>query len=171
MLSPSLLPLPFSKLQSSCSGPREGGGERGEGRHERKIPPAHSTRWYFTPCRACPRQMSPLWGSNPRPYAYEAHALPAELRRLTQLALSENHGILPDDPANMGCFELGTSNRLHFLLAWLAFTGRHGLARRTRGCCKLCPNIKPNTFRPSRFFWGGIVFFHCFFCSFWVRLM
>ena len=24
---------------------------------------------------------SPLWGSNPRPYAYEAHALPAELRR------------------------------------------------------------------------------------------
>ena len=25
--------------------------------------------------------ISPLWGSNPRPYAYEAHALPAELRR------------------------------------------------------------------------------------------
>ena len=25
--------------------------------------------------------MSPLWGSNPRPYAYEAHALPTELRR------------------------------------------------------------------------------------------
>ena len=25
---------------------------------------------------------SPLWGSSPRPYAYEAHALPAELRRL-----------------------------------------------------------------------------------------
>ena len=24
---------------------------------------------------------SPLWGSNPRPYAYEAHALPTELRR------------------------------------------------------------------------------------------
>ena len=24
---------------------------------------------------------SPLWGSNPRPYAHEAHALPAELRR------------------------------------------------------------------------------------------
>ena len=24
---------------------------------------------------------SPLWGSSPRPYAYEAHALPAELRR------------------------------------------------------------------------------------------
>ena len=24
---------------------------------------------------------SPLWGLNPRPYAYEAHALPAELRR------------------------------------------------------------------------------------------
>ena len=23
---------------------------------------------------------SPLWGSNPRPYAYEAHALPAELK-------------------------------------------------------------------------------------------
>lgn len=46
--------------------------------------------------RAPPRQMwpgrsevsyhrlhdaSPLWGSNPRPYAYEAHALPTELRR------------------------------------------------------------------------------------------
>ena len=27
------------------------------------------------------KRMSPLWGSNPRPYAYEAHALPAELRR------------------------------------------------------------------------------------------
>ena len=26
-------------------------------------------------------RMSPLWGSNPRPYAYEAHALPTELRR------------------------------------------------------------------------------------------
>ena len=26
---------------------------------------------------------SPLWGSNPRPYAYEAHALPTELRRQT----------------------------------------------------------------------------------------
>ena len=24
---------------------------------------------------------APMWGSNPRPYAYEAHALPAELRR------------------------------------------------------------------------------------------
>ena len=24
---------------------------------------------------------SPLWGSSPRPYAYEAHALPTELRR------------------------------------------------------------------------------------------
>ena len=24
---------------------------------------------------------SPLWGSNPRPYAYETHALPTELRR------------------------------------------------------------------------------------------
>ena len=27
------------------------------------------------------KQRSPLGGSNPRPYAYEAHALPAELRR------------------------------------------------------------------------------------------
>ena len=27
---------------------------------------------------------SPLWGSNPRPYAYEAHALPTELRRRYQ---------------------------------------------------------------------------------------
>ena len=26
--------------------------------------------------------LSPLWGSNPRPYAYGAHALPTELRRL-----------------------------------------------------------------------------------------
>ena len=31
---------------------------------------------------------SPLWGSNPRPYAYEAHALPAELRR--HLAAGQN---------------------------------------------------------------------------------
>ena len=29
--------------------------------------------------------MSPLWGLNPRPYAYEAHALPAELRRRCQM--------------------------------------------------------------------------------------
>ena len=27
------------------------------------------------------KSTSPLWGSNPRPYAYEAHALPTELRR------------------------------------------------------------------------------------------
>ena len=27
------------------------------------------------------REQSPLWGLSPRPYAYEAHALPAELRR------------------------------------------------------------------------------------------
>ena len=26
-------------------------------------------------------EISPLWGSSPRPYAYEAHALPTELRR------------------------------------------------------------------------------------------
>ena len=36
-------------------------------------------------CCRCKRpamgNMSPLWGSNPRPYAYEAHALPAELKR------------------------------------------------------------------------------------------
>ena len=32
---------------------------------------------------------SPLWGSSPRPYAYEAHALPTELRRpsITHVAL------------------------------------------------------------------------------------
>ena len=101
--------------------------------------------------------MSPLWGSSPRPYAYEAHALPAELRRLTQSALLENHGVLPDDPASMGRFELGTNSPLHFPLAWLAFTGRRCLARRTRGCCKRSPQIKPITFRPSRFFGG------CFF--------
>ena len=29
---------------------------------------------------------SPLWGLNPRPYAYEAHALPAELKRLEYCA-------------------------------------------------------------------------------------
>jgi hypothetical protein len=28
---------------------------------------------------------SPLWGSNPRPYACEAHALPTELKRLTRM--------------------------------------------------------------------------------------
>ena len=32
---------------------------------------------------AASNKVSPLWGSNPRPYAYEAHALPAELRRLS----------------------------------------------------------------------------------------
>ena len=26
-------------------------------------------------------EKAPMWGSNPRPYAYEAHALPTELRR------------------------------------------------------------------------------------------
>ena len=33
--------------------------------------------------RAFAVMCSPLWGSNPRPYAYEAHALPTELKRLT----------------------------------------------------------------------------------------
>ena len=33
--------------------------------------------------RAIAIMCSPLWGSNPRPYAYEAHALPTELKRLT----------------------------------------------------------------------------------------
>ena len=32
----------------------------------------------FQPLLGC---ASPLWGSNQQPYAYEAHALPAELRR------------------------------------------------------------------------------------------
>ena len=32
-------------------------------------------------CRRDLGEGSPLWGSNPRPYAYGAHALPAELRR------------------------------------------------------------------------------------------
>ena len=31
-------------------------------------------------------EVSPLGGSNPRPYAYEAHALPTELKRLVLLA-------------------------------------------------------------------------------------
>ena len=39
------------------------------------------------------KRMSPLWGSNPRPYAYEAHALPAELRRLVQVADLSNKAI------------------------------------------------------------------------------
>ena len=30
---------------------------------------------------ATSRRRSPLWGLNPRPYAYEAYALPAELKR------------------------------------------------------------------------------------------
>ena len=33
--------------------------------------------------RAIAIMCSPLWGSNPRPYAHEAHALPTELKRLT----------------------------------------------------------------------------------------
>ena len=36
---------------------------------------------------------SPLWGSNPRPYAYEAHALPAELRRHAKHWRSKIFGI------------------------------------------------------------------------------
>ena len=36
---------------------------------------------------------SPLWGSNPRPHAYEAHALPTELRR--QITISLSHSNLP----------------------------------------------------------------------------
>ena len=31
--------------------------------------------------RGAATQESPLWGSNPRPYAYGAHALPTELKR------------------------------------------------------------------------------------------
>ena len=41
------------------------------------------TKAGFTkPAKHCAK-VSPLGGSNPRPYAYEAHALPAELRRLS----------------------------------------------------------------------------------------
>ena len=42
------------------------------------------TKAGFTkPAKHC-AEVSPLGGSNPRPYAYEAHALPAELRRLSK---------------------------------------------------------------------------------------
>lgn len=38
--------------------------------------------YYCSSWGRSPTAKSPLWGSNPRPYAYGAHALPAELRRL-----------------------------------------------------------------------------------------
>ena len=37
---------------------------------------------------------SPLWGSNPRPYAYEAHALPTELRRRHWPCTETKHQVL-----------------------------------------------------------------------------
>ena len=54
--------------------------------------------------------MSPLWGSNPRPYAYEAHALPAELKRLTTLALLQKYKSLPCNLARLDCFKLGIAH-------------------------------------------------------------
>ena len=51
--------------------------------------------------------MSPLWGSNPRPYTYEALALPAELKRLTTLALLQKYRALPCNLARLDCFKLG----------------------------------------------------------------
>ena len=54
--------------------------------------------------------MSPLWGSNPRPYAYEAHALPAELKRLTTLALLQKYNALPCNLARLDCFKLGITH-------------------------------------------------------------
>ena len=42
----------------------------------------------------CPAQDSRLWGSNPRPYAYEAHALPTELRRQLRLVMGGPNQII-----------------------------------------------------------------------------
>ena len=44
--------------------------------------------WHVRANEESSQEESPLWGSSPRPYAYEAHALPTELRR--HLAHSAN---------------------------------------------------------------------------------
>ena len=84
-----------------------------------------------TSCCYCRHAQSPLWGLSPRPYAYGAHALPAELRRplfifcarmfkapqISQ-AHPREHGILvgvcwgqechTSSPATAACIHMGT---------------------------------------------------------------
>jgi hypothetical protein len=55
---------------------------------------------------------SPLWGSNPRPYAYEAHALPAELRRHWEEHSTARHR------ASAGARDVGALARVASGAAW-----------------------------------------------------
>ena len=71
----------------------------------------------FAPMRGkaqvhAPRK-SRLWGSNPRPHAYEAHALPTELRRQLRIAgggpytkdflATAHHVTMPAENADVVC--------------------------------------------------------------------
>ena len=66
-----------------------------------KLPLPHFVAACFpSSCLACEMQMSPLWGSNPRPYAYEAHALPTELRRLVAYTAGSADARTPNNTNN-----------------------------------------------------------------------
>ena len=76
-------PCVFDELQMSSSGPQQHGIAMMI--HFQNIPEM-MIHFQIIPDRIAQPKLrsnaSPLWGSNPRPYAYEAHALPTELRRL-----------------------------------------------------------------------------------------
>ena len=105
--------------------------------------------------------MSPLWGSNPRPYAYEAHALPAELKRLTTLALLQKYKALPRNLARLDCFKLGIA--CAGICSFLCF-----------GWCLLGGTVLPEgqeaaagkSQKPSKKLLGFLDFFLCFFRAF-----
>ena len=106
--------------------------------------------------------MSPLWGSNPRPYAYEAHALPAELKRLTTLALLQKYKALPCNLARLDCFKLGIARA--GICSFLCF-----------GWCLLGGAVLPEGQEAaagkgqklSKKLLGFWDFFLCFFVPFW----
>ena len=52
---------------------------------------AHNGAFCQSLCGHAASTISPLWGSNPRPYAYGAHALPTELRRQVRLCAERRY--------------------------------------------------------------------------------
>ena len=71
------------------------------------------------------KHSSPLWGSNPRPYAYEAHALPTELRRHWRVAKICIHAITN---FNSTCLIRTIHRRVEWCRADQCHTAKHAPA-------------------------------------------
>ena len=110
-----------------------------------------------TSCCYCRRARSPLWGLSPRPYAYGAHALPAELRRQLLKFLKRNstyRGLAPSSCPMCVVYMLAwVGNKRgapHSQPQWLASTWallRHEFAKqnyvRPRADCSCCAGQLP----------------------------